>query len=96
MNKKRTAQFYIANLGSEIVGIYSAMEKRDKIQTENCYGRARAIIEDCKNTEHRQNALAEIDLLSKITDDLLKTASTRPASIFITEYYNGINRYLAI
>ena len=41
MNNTRSPQFYMANLGSEVVGMYSALSKNDKEKCRTCYERAK-------------------------------------------------------
>lgn len=70
MNSSRTPQFYMANLGSEVVGMYSAIESGDMKRREACYGRAKKIISDFSAIEKGAGALTEISKLEEIIDDL--------------------------
>ena len=71
MNPARTPQFYMANLGSEIVGIYSAIARGDGGGKTVCYARAKKIINDFRQLEKRQSALAEVGKIEEIVEDLM-------------------------
>lgn len=71
MNTTRTPQFYMANLGSEVSGIYSALSVADHEACHARYERAKKIITEWRLLEKRPSAVAEMDLLENIIDDLV-------------------------
>lgn len=71
MNTLRTPQFYMANLGSEVVGMYSALDKGDSDTCRTCYERAKKIIADWRILEVRESARAEMKKLEEVIDDLM-------------------------
>jgi len=71
MNNTRSPQFYMANLGSEVVGMYSALSKNDKEKCRTCYERAKKIIADWRVLETRESARAEMEKLEEVIDDLI-------------------------
>ena len=75
MNNTRTPQFYMANLGSEVVGMYSAFAKNDAERLKACYERAKKIMAAWRVLETRESARVEMEKLQEVVDDL---ASGRP------------------
>ena len=70
MNNARTPQFYMANLGSEIVGMYSALSKNDTEKCRKCYDRAKKIIAEWRVLETRESARAEMKKLEEVVDEV--------------------------
>ena len=87
MDTSRTPQFYFANLGSEIVGIYSAKSRGDKTQIGHCYTRAKKIIEDFRQVETRDSAILEIEAILQVIDDLVSQDSQLKVSKSDIESY---------
>jgi len=74
MNNTRTPQFYMANLGSEVVGMYSALAKNDLDKCRACHQRAKKIITLWRELETRESARAEMGKLEELVDDLISDA----------------------
>lgn len=64
----------MANLGSEVVGMYSALAKNDMDRCRKCHERAKKVIADWRGLETRESARAEVDKLEEVIDDLVSKA----------------------
>ncbi|MBU6390302.1 hypothetical protein KGQ31_02005 [Patescibacteria group bacterium] len=60
----------MANLGSEVAGMYSAIEQSDPEKLHSCHSRAKKIVNEFRRLEQRPAALAEMAKLEEIIDDL--------------------------
>ena len=69
MITKRTSVFLMANLGSEVTGIFSAKEKGDSLMLNMAIGRAKSILKKLKSLPDTKNN-KEIDILADVIDDL--------------------------
>src|SRR3989338_1590140 len=88
MNNARTPQFYMANLGSEVVGMYSALSKNDTEKCRKCYDRAKNIIAEWRVLETRESARAEMKKLEEVVDDLIsETPQLKVSKVEIESYF---------
>ena len=66
---ERTSLFLMANLGSEVTGIFSAKEKGDSLMLNMAMERAKLILKKLKSLPDTKNN-KEIDILADVIDDL--------------------------
>ena len=70
MTPARTATFYIANLGSEVARLHSALEKGDSELAAGAQQRAREIFTKLAEMPMRESAKAEMRILKEVVEDL--------------------------
>lgn len=72
MTPPRTSVFYIANLGSEVLRLQSALEKKDAELASGALKRARGIFEELSELPLREAERFEIQKLREVIEDLPK------------------------
>ncbi len=72
MNTARTPAFYIANLGSEVARLNSALEKGDSELAAGAQRRAREIFAKLAEMPMRKSAKAEMRILQEVVEDVPK------------------------
>lgn len=80
MNTKRTPEFYLANLGSEVPAIFSAAERGDSVAEQSARKRAERIIADYRSVEKRPAAIQEVKIILDIIDDVCGGGKTYAVS----------------
>lgn len=72
MNNARTSTFYLANLGSEVARLQSALAKKDAELSAGALKRTRTIFEKLLSLPLRESARSEIKMLQEVVEDLPK------------------------
>ncbi len=73
IQNQRTSLFLMANLGAEVSRLLSFKEKGDYIRTKETLDRANHILAEVRKLPDMKKRLEEIDLLSAVIADILKT-----------------------
>ena len=69
MNTKHTPAFLMANLGSEVARLLSALEKDDKELSEGARNRSERIIEEIKLSLKTESSKKEVQVLADVIKD---------------------------
>ena len=76
MNTKRTSLFLMANLGAEVSRIISFKERHEKALAEEALLNANKIIDEIKALPDMKTRLQEVEALSNVIENLLKSEPT--------------------
>ncbi len=72
MNNTRSAQFFMANLGSEVSRLLSALEKGDKTLAVNCQKRAQDIVTKLRGFPEMKAREKEISILEAVINNFFE------------------------
>lgn len=70
MKTERTALFLMANLGSEVARLLSALERGDVEMADGAHSRAKKILRDLAALEEMKRRARELALLGEVIDDV--------------------------
>ncbi len=86
---ERTTLFYMANLGSEFVRVFNALDKNNELAGRAAVQRCFGIIEKLKGLEEMKSRSEETDRLIDILNDfLLETPNYSISRSQIENYFN--------
>ena len=81
MNTERTSLFLMANLGAEVSRIISSKEKNEPALAEEALARANKIISQIKELPDMKTRLDEINMLSKVIENITDPKPTLSVSV---------------
>lgn len=70
ISSTRTSLFLMANLGSEMVRLFAAVERHDELRAAQSAARATFIINELESHEELRGRTAEVKVLAAIVEDV--------------------------